>query len=231
MAQIKLSARLEAIARAIPNQGSVADIGTDHGLIPVWLLSNGHNGALFATDINSGPLESAKQTALEHGFGDKIRFFLCDGLAGLSGQKIDTVVIAGMGGETIAEILGASTKLIKNSLLVLQPMSRASELRRWLFENGYRVLSEQLITDGPVYELMTACSGQDMPYSPAEFFIGHRALISGDPLFPKRLETLTEKFRRAEGGLAISARPEDHERLCRTRLILKDLSELQGFGL
>ncbi|NCC68024.1 MAG: SAM-dependent methyltransferase, partial [Clostridia bacterium] len=149
MAAIKLSERLLSIAKLIPSCGGVADVGTDHGYIPVWLAQNGHSGGLFATDINKGPLEHAKQTAAEYGQAGKISFFLCDGLKALSGREISTVIIAGMGGENIAEIISAAPWMKENhSLLILQPMSKSAFLRQWLFNNGYSVLSEQLVDDG-----------------------------------------------------------------------------------
>lgn len=213
MASIKLSDRLLAIAQLIPPSGGVADVGTDHGYIPVWLVQNGHNGKLFATDINIAPLEHAKQTATEYGLDDKIEFQLCDGLAALNGTDLSTVIIAGMGGESIAEILsGAPWVKEQNTLLILQPMSKSSLLRKWLFENGFRVLSEQLVDDGKVYEILTAQAGEDEPYSPAELQTGHKRLISSDPLFAKQLTLLVKKFERAVFGLSSSVKPEARAR-------------------
>ena len=137
MASIKLSARLMAIAQLVPPLGGVADVGTDHGYIPVWLAQNGHDGKLFATDIKKAPLAHAKQTASEYEQADKIAFHLCDGLAALNGAEIGTVIIAGMGGENIAEILAAAPWAKENkALLILQPMSKSAHLRKWLFDNG-----------------------------------------------------------------------------------------------
>lgn len=233
MAEIKLSPRLEAIVRLVPGFGGVADVGTDHGYIPVRLSLRGHVGGLFATDINEGPLEHARQTASEYGLDGKISFHLCDGLRTLDSDGIYTVIIAGMGGETIASILSAApwTKL-DGRLLILQPMSKASFLRSWLYENGYKVLSEHLVEDGILYELLTAQGGADMPYSPAELLTGHRELISGDPFYPERLDFLINREKHAGDGLSLSSKPEDRQRAIETEAILFALLQfrLEGYN-
>ena len=229
MPSIKLSERLDAIARLVPSCGGVADVGTDHGYIPVWLAQNGHNGAIFATDIKKAPLEHAKQTALEHGQDGKIGFYLCDGLEALDGANTGTVIIAGMGGENIADILSAAPwTREKKPLLILQPMSKSSCLRKWLYENGYRVLSEFLVDDGTIYEIFTAQTGQDVPYSPAELLTGHKELICSSPLFEARLQNLIEREQRAAAGLAASSKAEDIARLSEVQTILRSLLELKN---
>lgn len=227
MSEIKLSKRLEAIARLVPLSGGVADIGTDHGYIPVWLSQNGHGGDLYATDINEGPIEHAKQTAEEFGLKNKINFFLCDGLEALNGSEVNTIIIAGMGGENIVDILlNAPWTRDKNCLLILQPMSKSAHLRSWLYDNGYKVLKEQLVDDGILYEVITACAGKDTPYSPAELVIGHKQLISFDPNYQYRLNLLIERAKKAESGLSSSSKPEDIERLHEIKMLLASLSEM-----
>lgn len=228
MAAIKLSARLDTIAKLVPSFGGVADVGTDHGYITVWLAQNGHCGALFATDINKAPLQHAKQAAVEYGQDDKIVFYLCDGLASLENVEISTIIIAGMGGENIAEILTAAPWAKGNScLLILQPMSKSPHLRKWLFENGYKVLSEQLIDDGTIYEILTAEAGEDTPYSPAELLVGHKQLISSSPIFENRLNNLIEKFKRTVSGLSASAKTEATARFEEANGTLASLLELR----
>ncbi|NCB74320.1 MAG: SAM-dependent methyltransferase [Clostridia bacterium] len=228
LAQIKLSDRLLAIAGLVPALGGVADVGTDHGYIPVWLSQNGHIGKIYATDINEAPLLHAKMTAAEFGLENAISFSLCDGLAALDGADISTVIIAGMGGENIADILSKAlwTKQLRTRL-ILQPMTKSALLRSWLFENGYRVLSEQLVSDGLVYEILTAEAGEDEPYSPAELLTGHIGLIRCDPLFESRLDSLIEKTERAVLGLRASTRAEDSERLSQASAALSSLFELK----
>lgn len=228
MTQISLSARLDAIANLVPPCGGVADVGTDHGHIPVFLLQKGHIGRIYATDIKKGPLEHAKRIAAEYGQTGKISFLLCDGLSALDGSDIRTIIIAGMGGENIAEILSKAPWTRQDGrLLILQPMSKSSYLRRWLFENGYKTTSESLVKDGSIYEILTAQGGKDIPYTPAELSIGHSHLISSNPLFPDRLESLIQKAKRAAEGLSISSKPEDMIRFKETQELIKSLLEMK----
>ena len=229
MTKIKLSRRMEAIARLVPLSGGVADVGTDHGYIPISLLQRGFADKIVATDINPGPLESAKCAAAGQGVSDKISFYLCDGLAALDGDGLSTVIIAGMGGETIASILEAAPWTKESGrLLILQPMSKSERLRSWLFENVYRVLTEELVEDGAVYELMTVTGGEDTPYEAGELLTGHYSLISGDPLFPARLDALTEKCKRAAEGLSASSDPECKNRLRKINESIEGLSALKA---
>jgi len=226
---LKLSTRLDQIARLIPMTGGVADVGTDHGYIPVWLPPDGHIGKITATDIREDPLNHAWQTASLYELTDKITFRLCDGLASLDDEETQTVVIAGMGGENIAQILEAAPWVRENGcLLILQPMSKAALLRAWLFENNYIVLSEQLIEDSGVYELLTARSGQDAPYSPAELLIGHERLISQSPLYSERLDTLIIKSQKAVDGLTRSTKAGDAVRLAEETILLDALYKLKN---
>lgn len=213
MQEVRLSRRLAAIFSLLPDIGGAADVGTDHGHIPVRLLQSGFSGRVCATDIRKGPLSTARRAAEEAGFSGRIEFYLTDGLDGIDGNGIASVVIAGMGGENIAAILARAPWTKENRLLVLQPMSKAPFLRRWLLENGYRIETESLVPDGPVYELLTARGGQDTPLSSAELLTGRFTLISGDPLFSARLDELIHRQTRAVAGLSVSTKQEDAARL------------------
>lgn len=227
MLSIRLSRRLAAIAALLPPDGGMADVGTDHGHIPVHLLQSGFSGRVCATDIRPGPLDAARQTAREAALERKIEFLLTDGLDGLDGTGIGSVVIAGMGGENIADILSRAPWTRENRLLVLQPMSKADVLRSFLSAHGYRVETEQLVEDGPVYELLTARGGKEEVLSPAELLTGRFALIKDDPLFPARLDRLIASARRAAAGLARSAKPGDAARLAAEKITLASLLELR----
>ncbi len=227
MLSIRLSRRLAAIAALLPPDGGMADVGTDHGHIPVHLLQSGFSGRVCATDIRPGPLDAARQTAREAALERKIEFLLTDGLDGLDGTGIGSVVIAGMGGENIADILSRAPWTRENRLLVLQPMSKADILRSFLSAHGYRVETERLVEDGPVYELLTARGGKEEVLSPAELLTGRFALIKDDPLFPARLDRLIASARRAAAGLARSAKPGDAARLAAEKITLASLLELR----
>lgn len=228
MDKIRLSRRLDAIYRLIPFNGGAADVGTDHGFIPAALVLGGFDFPVLATDIKPGPLDSARRFAAAHGVEDRISFHLCDGLSALDGDVISTVIIAGMGGETIASILSDAPWTKEDGrLLILQPMSKADRLRQWLFESGYKELSEQLVEDGPIYQIMTVTGGNGLPLSPAELLIGHYSLIKSDPLFPRKLDELIGKARVAFEGMSASADSEKRKALPAYRETLDSLLNMR----
>lgn len=222
---IKLSNRLEAIARIVQPLDSLVDVGTDHGYIPVWLKQSGFKGKIIATDIKFGPLKHAKITASENSLENQIDFILCNGLQEVVPHSVSCVLIAGMGGETIADILNAAPWTKDNCLVVLQPMTKSSYLREWLFENGYTVISEQLVNDGNIYEILTAKGGKDNPYSPVELLTGHISLISNDSLFLPKIQELIKKTTRAIKGLESSKEP-NYEQIHDKKAILLELEIL-----
>lgn len=107
MKRITLQPRLRLLAEMTPPGGRLADIGTDHGYLPVWLLQEGRIPSAIAADVGAEPLEHARRTAEEYET-QGLDFRLCDGLSGIEPEETDTVVIAGMGGETIRDILRAA---------------------------------------------------------------------------------------------------------------------------
>ncbi len=227
MPQLKLSGRLSAIAGLIPPEGGVADIGTDHGYIPVWLRLNGYTDHILATDINPQPLGNAIETAIEYGVEDKISFLMCDGLKGVCNKHLGCVVIAGMGGENIAEILSQAHWTAENGcLLILQPMTRADRLRSWLFNNGYVVTGETLVQDDRLYEIITARGGRDALYTPGQLYTGRLSLIKGNPLFPQKLEGLIAKQKNAIRGLSRSVGEGDSLRLEQVRGLLAEFEAM-----
>lgn len=231
MAYIRLSKRLAAIAQLIPENCAVADVGTDHGYIPVFLCQRGANEPIFAADINPEPLRRAAETAAQYGFSEKITLVLCDGLEAFSGDKADCAVIAGMGGETIINILqNAPWTDISSKTVVLQPMSKSAELRQWLFENGWLVTCEKLVEDGRLYELFCAVGGRDEPYSAAELHTGHTALISSSPHYLDRLNELEEKAHRAREGLSRAQDGDAAVRKAELDRLVSQLSALKAGG-
>lgn len=226
MQQLNLTNRLKAIYKHIP-PGGLADIGTDHGHIPVSLVLSSYVGRIVASDIKRKPLERAMQTALKYDVYDRIEFILCDGLTNVSSHNLKTIILAGMGGETISSILAETPwTMEEDRLIILQPMSKSDVLRDWLQKNSYRVLTEELCEDNQIYEIITATGGNDSPYSPAERLLGHIPLISPDPLFKKRVDALREKTTKIAAKLKKSNKPADKERLGNLLQILRELTEL-----
>lgn len=144
-----LDARLTQVAAFVRNGSRLADIGTDHALLPAELVRQGICTYAIASDIKKGPVAAATRTVAEAGLADKIDIRLGSGLETVKPDEVDDIVIAGMGGETIAMILNdAPWVRAERYRLVLQPMTRAEKLRRYLWENGFDILSEAAVQDG-----------------------------------------------------------------------------------
>lgn len=155
MREIKLSARLMTCAEYVRRDKAVCDVGTDHALLPCYLYSTGVK-SITASDIADGPLLSAKATAQKY-FGDNcpIRLVKSDGLRNI--EFAEDVIIAGMGGELIADILDGCTFLSDDTRFILQPMTKANILRRRLYKSGFEIISEKAVTDaGKLYTVIYA---------------------------------------------------------------------------
>ena len=163
-------------AAGFVRQGAVfADIGTDHAHLPIFLLESGRIARAFCSDINEGPLDSAKRNAREAGVEDLITFKLTDGASGLSGFGITDYAICGMGGELIASIIEASEHLRSIGVrLILQPMTKPAELRRALAKLGFSVIGEEYSCDSDKRYLCICAEYIGSPYeiSPIEAEIG-----------------------------------------------------------
>ncbi|MBQ8338071.1 MAG: SAM-dependent methyltransferase [Oscillospiraceae bacterium] len=148
MAQITLPKRLAAISQLVEKDALVADIGTDHALLPISLVESCICERVIASDIAIGPLKSASKNITAHNLGDKIKTVLSDGLENVTEFEPQNIIIAGMGGETIRDILAASVyPKAYNPLLILQPMTHSELLRRFLIESGYSILGETVVRE------------------------------------------------------------------------------------
>ncbi len=141
---MKLDERLALCASFVREYSKIADIGTDHAYLPVYLIKSGRADHAVAADVRVGPLENAKKNISENGLSDRIKTVLSDGLEKISSDEADDIVIAGMGGELIVKIIEAAPWLKNSSKhLILQPMTRAEELREYLCREGFRIITEK----------------------------------------------------------------------------------------
>jgi len=145
--KIKLPERLKTIADCIPPGAAVVDVGSDHGYLPVYLAINGLARRIIASDMSSGSLGAARRSAAKYGVTDMIEFVVAPGLSGVAENEVDTVVIAGVGGKTIAGILRDAPWTKSGTRLILQPQTKKDELRRFLEENGYAIRETKLTHD------------------------------------------------------------------------------------
>ena len=207
MRELALQPRLQLLADMVPAGSRLADVGTDHGYLPVYLLQQGRISRAIASDIVDGPLQHARQTAAEYEV-DGIDFRLCPGLDAIAPHEADTVVIAGMGGETIQAILTAAPWTADGShLLLLQPMTKVEYLRKWLVDNGYAFTEERLVWDKDhLYPVFAVRGGTQPPLTAAQQYGG--VLLDGDPLYGAYLDERIGKLQKAVEGLQKSSAVE-----------------------
>lgn len=170
-----LSRRLERVAAHVPQGARLADIGSDHGFLPVALMLRGVIEAGVAGEVAQTPFASAQRTVRRNGLEADITVRLADGLAAVEPQdRISVVSMCGMGGETMCEILEAGKQRLDGvTRLVLQPNGGERELRRWLAGNGYRIVSEELLRENRFdYEIIVAEPGDGAVYTAEQLYFG-----------------------------------------------------------
>ena len=221
-----MNKRLSALYEKIPPGVGVIDVGTDHGYLPTALAASGYPGRIFASDIRTEPLQAARKTAARAGVSERIEFLLCDGLALCPPDAVDTIVIAGMGGDTIVKILDeAEFCMDSRYLLILRPMTKPEVLRYWLAYNEFEILSESLVQDaGNLYQILTARFGGNTKLCDAELFVGKASLTEDPDLYRLALEQLEKRLSKALVGM--QGREEDSPRLRLYREIEKQGKEI-----
>lgn len=158
---VKISERLKTAASLVAPGNVLADVGTDHGYVPIYLLEQGKIPRAIAMDINRGPLERAKEHIRLYGMENYIETRLSDGVAALRPREADTILIAGMGGGLVMHILETGEEVCKAAKeLVLQPQSELARLRHFLEDNGYVTEAEEMVKEeGKFYPMMRVCYG------------------------------------------------------------------------
>ena len=183
-----LDPRLAAAASFVRQGAAVADIGTDHAYLPLYLLERGIARFAVVSDINRGPLERARKNASQAGLSSRMRFVLTDGLTGLEPERdgVDDILICGMGGELIARIIGGSEYPKKPGVrLILGPMSSPEELRGFLADSGFRIVSEKLAESGGKRypTILAEYDGIKRTFTPCELLLGPANIEENGPLF------------------------------------------------
>jgi len=192
-----LSKRLERVAAHVPAGARLADIGSDHGYLPVALMRRGVIAAAVAGEVALTPLRAAERTVRENGLEQQIIVRLASGLAAIEpGDRVDAITICGMGGETIRDILEAGKARLKgHERLILQPNGGEQPLRRWLMENGYRISFEELLRENLFfYEIIVAERDAAVSYSAQELYFGPLQMQTRSPVFIQKWQRmLTQK--------------------------------------
>lgn len=226
----QLSPRLSKIAELIGSCRCLADIGTDHAYLPVSMCMSGKAQRAIASDIRRGPLEHAAGTVRAYHANDKISLRLGTGLETLEPNEADTVVIAGMGGLLISNILNEGTdKLSSADKIILQPMTAVPELREYLWQNRWSIENEVLAReDDKIYNILSVRTpSADTPvYTPtaAELYLG-KSLIDNRP--EHFSEYLQKKKSKLENMLCGLGRTSSAEALAKAEYCRGILSEIQ----
>ncbi len=186
--KIHFTDRMRAIADLIEPTETLADIGADHGLMSIYIAEHNLAKTVYACDVNELPLNKAKANIIKSGLLDKVIPVLSDGLSFVC-DKADTVLIAGLGGEVISEIL-KKDDISKIKTFILQPMTRADKLRETLVLLGLKIDKEVLVSDaGKIYSIIKASHGK-AEYSPLEILAGPFILKEKGELFTPYIEKI-----------------------------------------
>lgn len=202
---MKLTKRLQLVASYFSSFSSMADIGTDHAFLPVYLAHKGGYQKIIATDLNIKPLERAREEVVAHNLTSLIELRRGSGLQCLQVGEVQAAAIAGMGGETIRDILQDSLPVAASmDLLVLQPMSKSYILREWLQYNSFSFYDEELVEeDHHLFEIIVVQYGQKTKeYSNLQLEIGPLLLEKKHPLLLQQLEKLLYRYQQVFQHLA-----------------------------
>lgn len=203
-----LTPRLELIASKVKDDASIIDVGTDHGYIPIYLAGRGRVKKALATDVNRGPLSRAEENIKLHNAGDKVSTTLANGLNGIDTKPYDTVIIAGMGGILISEIMEQTDNTALT--FILQPMTAAEELRRYLYQKSYEIVDEELVAEGEkLYTVIVAKKGKKSDYEELDLYIGKKLFEKNDPLLYECINRLKKKLVTIINGISKSSNQEN----------------------
>lgn len=231
---MKLSSRLLSCAHMVQPGNVAADVGTDHGYLPIYLLRQGICPQVIAADIREMPLEAAKRSARRAGITEGISFYLSDGLENLPVDEIQTVICAGMGGDCIVHILEqAKAVWTPDYQLILQPQSAASDLRKWLGEHGFSICRERLSQDGKfIYTAMEVRYGGGCPMTPGYHYLSKALLECRDPLLNAYARRIQQNLQQTVSGMRAARAPVDTAARSYYETALLEVAELEEqYGL
>lgn len=226
---MELSRRLCAVAGLVTEGASVADIGTDHGYIPIYLTERQIVVKAIAMDVNGGPLERARMHIVGHGLKGKIETRLSDGLSALEPGEVDTIIAAGMGGGLIVRILEEGREIVNTlKACVLQPQSEVWRVRKYLLDNHMDIIDEDMVEeDGKFYPMMRAVravSGGVPQYAECEYIFGKCLLEKRHPVLERflhrELKIREEIFRQLDHHIGSESASQRREEIRREMMII-----------
>ncbi|RCX13813.1 tRNA (adenine22-N1)-methyltransferase [Anaerobacterium chartisolvens] len=230
---MEIKGRLKLIADKVPNCRVLCDVGTDHAYIPVCLVKNRRCGRAVACDIGVGPLNAAKQNIKLFGLEAFIEARLGYGLDAVFPGEADAIVIAGMGGTLINNILEKGFETAKRaSWLILQPMNAAELVRKWLYGRGFEIYDEELAAEGSkLYGVICSrWTGKERELDEIYYYIGEKLISKRDPLLEKYIERKRSQLEnalkelQAAGDKGVEIRQKFDERIRELDKILNIIS-------
>ncbi len=220
---INIDTRLSMVASLVREGARVADIGTDHAYLLTYLIQNETSPFGIAADLRKGPLDNARLTVISEGVADKVELILSDGLQNIKENSCDDIVLAGMGGNLIADILSRA-QWIKNENIniVAQPMTHAEVLRQFFASNGFEITKEKTATDGRHYYVaMSARYIGDVKQHGISYIYTGRLFENNDPITYKYIEKILNTLKKKYNAL-LSAGKTDPDSLGE---IIKEIEE------
>lgn len=226
--KLPISKRLLCCASMVQPGSRVADIGTDHGYLGIYLLQSGAARHVIACDLRKDPLENARRNAKLFGVDGAMELRLSDGLEKILPDEVDTVVMAGMGGDLIQKILSQCPWRKREGLqFILQPQSAGNVLRRWLCEDGFEIQREEPVQDGHfLYTVMDIRQGEPAPLTPGTEYASPALLASGIPLVGNYLARVENALQETVRGLT-NAEKQRPERLAYFGQALLEIQEMR----
>ncbi|HCO29012.1 MAG TPA: SAM-dependent methyltransferase [Lachnospiraceae bacterium] len=212
-----LSKRMETVALMVTKGNKIADIGTDHGYVPISLVERGIAKSAIAMDVRKGPLSKATQNIKERNLGEKIETRLSNGLEKLREGEVDTVIIAGMGGDLVAKILQEGAFILPSiEELVVQPQSEIYKVRQRLHDLNWKIVEEKmLIEEGKYYTVIKAIGGKEQYEKEWEYLYGKQLLEGQDPILEQWLlkekktsEELLERLEHVDSPAGLERKKE-----------------------
>lgn len=223
LSKLQLNPRLACIAGLVPKCKAVADIGTDHGYIPIFSVLSGLCDRAIASDINQGPIKRALENVKAFCLEDRISLRLGGGLETVKPGEAEAIVIAGMGGILISDILERSKDVaMAAKYLILQPMTAAGELREYLCSNAFSVEKEVLVAEeDKLYSIICVKTGGKSEYSPGELLLGKNVVETEPGLFERNRRAVQKKLETRLCGLEKSVLSENRSQADEVRRLLE----------
>ena len=191
MKEIKLDNRLSAVVELLGTSKVIVDVGCDHGYVPNYLIENKKSKLIYATDISKESLRKTIEYSLERNNYDKIISIMGDGLSPIEGLHFDSVIIAGMGGDLIIEIIQRALEKLTDKVLILQPMTVVPKVREFLYENNFLIEAEKVVYEsGKYYEIIRTIKVEGEVVKPERLDFSKVLIDSCDPSLLEYIERL-----------------------------------------